>query len=311
MRLEQLYYFIEIAHSKSISIAAENLYITQPALSRAIKALESELSITLFHRSVEGVLLTDHGHVLYAEVHDILKKIEQLQNHAHALSNQPSQMQPCVKLNILTFSTLADTLFLSALAMLQQQHPHVMVSITNLKLNSFSEQPDWSDYDLVVLTDISDILLPMTQQTGLYREELFFESYFAVAHQRHLLSSKKFVSLQDIFAHKVIVPQNGLPTEALFQHLLANEAPVPIFMQSNNARVIMAALCQQDTVLISTNALIQQDYYKHPELCIIPIKAIKGNCFALYDPEHPYHYLLRELLTYLKSARLKGAAVPS
>lgn len=87
MRLEQLSYFIEIARTKSICVAAENLYITQPALSRAIKALKIELCVTLFTRSVESAFLTDHGQTLYREIHDILEHITHQQNHAHNLSS--------------------------------------------------------------------------------------------------------------------------------------------------------------------------------------------------------------------------------
>lgn len=82
----------------------------------------------------------------------------------------------------MTFSTLADTLFLPALSTLQQQYPQVAVSITNLKLNAFSDRPDWPVFDLAVLTDIENSLWPMTQQRVLYREELFFENYFEVVH---------------------------------------------------------------------------------------------------------------------------------
>lgn len=74
MRLEQLQYFIEIAHTKSISIAAEHLYVTQPALSRAIKALEDELGVILFTRTVEGAFLTKEGETLLPEILEILQK---------------------------------------------------------------------------------------------------------------------------------------------------------------------------------------------------------------------------------------------
>ena len=51
IRLEQLQYLLEISKSRSLTTAAEHLYMTQPALSRAIKALEDELGITLLHRA--------------------------------------------------------------------------------------------------------------------------------------------------------------------------------------------------------------------------------------------------------------------
>ncbi len=302
MRLEQLQYFIEIAHTKSISIAAEHLYVTQPALSRAIKALEDELGVILFTRTVEGAFLTKEGETLLPEILEILQKTELLQNHAAQLSS-PIQHKPVTKLHILTLSTLADTLFVPAITQLQQKYPDTMITISNLKLNSFSEQLDFSDYDMIVVTDIADLLQPLFANLQFYQEELFFENYFAVVHHQHAFAMKKSISLTEAFAYKVIMPQNGLPMDALLNKLVPEQKNLRLFMQSNNARITTAALCQQQAVLTTTGAIIQQDYLQNPELTMIPIKELHGNCFALYDPEHPYRHLLRTLLTNLKASR--------
>ena len=61
MRLEQLKYLVEVANCKSINKAAQNLYITQPALSIAINSLEEELQYPLLKRTKKGVILTEDG----------------------------------------------------------------------------------------------------------------------------------------------------------------------------------------------------------------------------------------------------------
>ena len=61
MRIEQLEYLIEIAKTNSISIAAENLYVSQPSISEAIKKLEGELGIKLLERTKTGSYLTPIG----------------------------------------------------------------------------------------------------------------------------------------------------------------------------------------------------------------------------------------------------------
>lgn len=69
MTLTQLHYIITIAETNSFNKAAEQLYVSQPSLTNAIKELEKELGITLFHRSVKGVTLTSDGaeFLLYAK----------------------------------------------------------------------------------------------------------------------------------------------------------------------------------------------------------------------------------------------------
>ena len=69
MTLTQLNYLITIAETKSLNQAAEQLYVSQPSLTSAMKELEKELGITLFHRSRKGVTLTNDGieFLLYAK----------------------------------------------------------------------------------------------------------------------------------------------------------------------------------------------------------------------------------------------------
>ena len=81
MTLTQLNYFITIAAAHSMNKAAEQLYVSQPSLTSAIRELEKELEITLFYRSGHGVTLTNDGaeflkyaKQLYSQYEEILEK---------------------------------------------------------------------------------------------------------------------------------------------------------------------------------------------------------------------------------------------
>lgn len=69
MTLIQLHYLITIAETNSLNKAAEQLYVSQPSLTSAMKELEKELGIILFYRSGRGVTLTNDGteFLLYAK----------------------------------------------------------------------------------------------------------------------------------------------------------------------------------------------------------------------------------------------------
>lgn len=69
MTLQQLNYVITISETNSFNKAAEELYISQPSLTVAVKELEKELGITIFNRSGRGVTLTNDGveFLLYAK----------------------------------------------------------------------------------------------------------------------------------------------------------------------------------------------------------------------------------------------------
>ncbi len=61
MTIQQLHYIITIAEQGSINKAASLLYTAQPSLTSAVRELEKELGITIFHRSGRGVTLTPDG----------------------------------------------------------------------------------------------------------------------------------------------------------------------------------------------------------------------------------------------------------
>ena len=61
MTLQQLRYVIEVADCRSITQAAQNLFITQPSLSSAVHELERETGTVIFSRSSRGVLVTPEG----------------------------------------------------------------------------------------------------------------------------------------------------------------------------------------------------------------------------------------------------------
>lgn len=60
--------FYEVAKYNSISAAAKNMYLSQPAISKAIKNLEKELNVILFYRTLNGIILTEKGKELFSIV---------------------------------------------------------------------------------------------------------------------------------------------------------------------------------------------------------------------------------------------------
>lgn len=72
MEFKHIEYFIETCSHKSISQAAESLYISQQALSRCISNMEAELGCTIFNRTVKGISLTEEGKYLYEQFHPIV-----------------------------------------------------------------------------------------------------------------------------------------------------------------------------------------------------------------------------------------------
>ena len=67
--------FCEVAKEKNITKASDNLYISQPAVSSAIKELEASLGGQLFIRKNKGVVLTGYGQEIYNLVLPCIEKL--------------------------------------------------------------------------------------------------------------------------------------------------------------------------------------------------------------------------------------------
>lgn len=78
MNLKQLEYFSAAAEAKSISMAARNLHVAQPPVSRQIALLEDELGVCLFLRNNKGIELTEAGRCLYQRIEETFQGLRDM-----------------------------------------------------------------------------------------------------------------------------------------------------------------------------------------------------------------------------------------
>lgn len=90
MDVEQLRFFLQAADAGSVSRAAVKLGVSQPAVSRQIASLETELRTRLFYRHGRGVALTDAGRTLYLTVKPLLEQLGEVKELLLQRSEEPS-----------------------------------------------------------------------------------------------------------------------------------------------------------------------------------------------------------------------------
>ena len=81
MDIKILKYFIAVAEEKTISKAAQKLYISQPALSKQLKELENELDLQLFERGSRNIKLTEDGAFLLTQANEIVELMDKTLNN--------------------------------------------------------------------------------------------------------------------------------------------------------------------------------------------------------------------------------------
>ena len=89
MTIQQLRYVIKIVECGSITEAARQLFISQPSLSAAVKELETELGIEIFHRTTRGITLSADGTEFLSYARQILEQTQLLEQRY--LNKKPSK----------------------------------------------------------------------------------------------------------------------------------------------------------------------------------------------------------------------------
>ena len=87
MEIRTLRYFLAVAREENMTRAAETLHVTQPTLSKALKALEDELGKKLFTRHSFSIKLTDEGVLLRNRAEDLVSMADRIEKEFVSLDD--------------------------------------------------------------------------------------------------------------------------------------------------------------------------------------------------------------------------------
>ncbi len=125
MELRQLRYFVAVAEEGNISRAANKIFLTQPALSRQIKALEDEIGQCLLERRAHSIRLTPAGQALLREASQLLLHAEQVLERVRVAGRG-------VRLRVGYAPSLAAGMLSAAVQSFTQTHPAAQVELFDL-----------------------------------------------------------------------------------------------------------------------------------------------------------------------------------
>ena len=126
VRLELYRVFLEVAKQGNISAAAQNLFISQSAVSQSVKQLEEQLQVRLFSRSTRGVSLTSEGKLLLEYVSHALGLLRSGEEKIAA-----SRQLLTGELIIGASDTVTKTYLLSRLEAFHKDYPDIRIRILN------------------------------------------------------------------------------------------------------------------------------------------------------------------------------------
>lgn len=131
MELDRLRCFVAVAEELSFRRAAERLHLSQPPLSRKIRALESDLGVRLLERGrASKVALTDAGQTFLADARRTLAMTETARGRAREAARGERG-----RLNIANIPSLAASVLPGLLTAFRAQYPQVQISLIEMKRN--------------------------------------------------------------------------------------------------------------------------------------------------------------------------------
>ena len=121
MKLSQLRYFQAVCRTGTTSRAAEQLHISQPSVSAAIRELEQEFDVSLFSRDSRSLQITEEGRVLLAMADDLLERADRTEHTMRMLGKK----QKILRVGI---PPMIASLLLPKISSLI--YPHIQISVT-------------------------------------------------------------------------------------------------------------------------------------------------------------------------------------
>lgn len=249
MNIEQLQYVSMIAKTGSISVAAENLHVSQAGISKAIARLEEELGIRLFQRSRLGSEMTERGKVIAEKANEILAKIEEIREEAQIQSEQiEGEVRFSVGPNFVAILSKSIISF-------KKDHPNVRLAIT--AKNSEDIVQDLKEHR----TDLGLIYFDNHREEAL-RELTMHKMLDSPIHvyvgRKSPLAGRLSVSPRDLLAEAFVNADNNYSNWYL-QDFITKYGPINVIFTSNNIDILKRTIAESVAIGIFIEFSMRSD----------------------------------------------------
>jgi DNA-binding transcriptional LysR family regulator len=248
MELNQLRHFLTAARLRNLTLAARELDISQPALSKSIRLLEQQLGATLFERGRFGVRLTHLGHAVLIHSQAIDAQTQSLKTQVEGLKRGYSGL-----VRIGCGASAATALIPLALTRLAKKRPDIKFAVLhglNQSLLPWVREGE-IDFSLSFAPTFSG-------DTDLIYEPLYKETGCIVAHASHPLAGARTVGAAKLATCKWVLSQ-GLPLDRLwFQNIFLSRgiSPPDICVETDSTVLMKSLVASGDFVTILPRGLM-------------------------------------------------------
>ncbi len=251
MKLEQLLYLREAIKYKSISIAAEKNFISQPSLSGAINKLEKELGVELLRRTSKGVSPTEVGAIIVEKADTIFRTMREIEEVANQHGNRGT-------VNVSSIPCICDRILPKTILKLKEMKEDLVLSVTTGESTQVARNVSSgiSSVGLLIYHDGLEDSMDL-QYTPLFQDEyILYVGPFSPYWDADSISLEEMLKQPYIAYREEFVRNNGGLTGLLGK----NNQPNVVFRTDDNES-LKRMIAQDDYVAFFPKFMSRDDFY--------------------------------------------------
>ncbi len=260
MSLTELKFIVAVAQARNFRRAAENCFVTQPALSLAIKKLEQELNVIIFERSRSDVSMTEIGEKIVEQASRVLEETARIKQIAELGKNQ---LKGTFKLGLI--HSIGPYLLPEIIPILRKIAPDMPLEVEeNLTANLETQLKNG-------VIDAAIIALPFNV-AGLQYKALYDEEFDVVVPATHHWALRKHIKPEELSDEKVLLLNSG--------HCFSNQVTQACPELSRKGEVLQGNSLETIRNMVASNLGITvlpcsatAERYNNPLIKVIPFAA--------------------------------------
>lgn len=227
INLNHLRIFYHAAKHLSFTKAAEDLFITQPAVTNQLRMFEDNLGMKLFIRISRNICLTEQGKMLY----EYARKLFELESEIENAIDDIKKLRVGV-LSVGAVRTYARTLMPVLIAYFHKFHPAITFRIDEGSSQDIIESLFTFKNEVAIVARVSD-------RQGIVYIPLCREELVVILPPNHRLKEKKSISVEDLHDEQVIMREKGSGTRRSVDALFEKHRITPhIMVEATNTELI-------------------------------------------------------------------------
>lgn len=257
LNLRQLEVFRAVILTSSFTAAGQQLQMSQPAVTKAIRRMEDQLGFALFLRSKGRIAPTPEASSLFAEVDKVFHSIGIVEKYAHDLKEAQSGV-----LTLASTPTMSCGFLTEAIARYRQERPRVRVWLQTTTTKDTVTLAAANQVDMGLIYAPAD-------ESSVHSIPLFEAQVVCVVRRDNPLASRKSVTPLDLAGHSVITNVRNQPLHDLVGGAFGEEGLNRQVMIGTNNTVTACALVRSGGGVAVVEPMGLAELF--PELVLLPI----------------------------------------